>query len=261
MLKEILEKSESKVIDEAFIKEITEYTEKSINEKADLKATELLKEKEEEYQKTLDEMVKTVSETIKEEQLKKFNEAVEAKVLKETTEYTAMVKEEAEAGLAQSIQEMENENKSYLEYAVNQFIKESSPTWKEEVKVQKAEKLMEDFQDLAEAFGLKVESLDEDSKLSLANAENNKLLKEKEELELVISKQEKEKALDEAVKGLDSVKADRLTSLVEKNIAEDSSVANFKSQLELFKSALGDANIVEKKTVKDNKEFVPSWER
>ena len=260
-LKEILEKSESKVLDESIIVEIEKHFNDKLDEKAESKAQELFEAKEKEYQDSLDEMVKTVSETIKEELKENFDKEVDAKSKEICEAYTVYIQEEVDKEMKVQLDEITSRNKSYLEHSVQAFVDEALPVWEAEVKVQKADQLMKDFKELSEAFGVKVESLDEDTKISEANEKINKMLETEITLKKEVLDLKKKEVLQEALKGLDTVKVDRINSLLEKESLDEVSLEDYTNKVELYKNAVGDTPSKIEEIKKDKDDNIPAWKK
>ena len=259
LLEEILKKSESKVIDESFVKEIKEAFDSAVSTKAESKATELFEAKEADYSKTLDEMVDTVAKSIQEDNKAKFNSEVESKVQEIVEAYGAELKTETEKELTESLATLEEKVFKYLDYGVKQFVEEAMPTWNKEKDVLKAKKLQEEFKDLAEVFGAKINTMNESDEIGKVNEELDKNIDTINALEDTIKGLKKDSMLKEAVLDLDVVKTDKFNSLMEAVVYVSES--EFKSKIDLYKVAVDSSKTPENVNEDKKDKITPSWKR
>ena len=254
-LEKILEKSESKVIDEAFVNDIKKEFDIAVNEKAELKAKDILDEQKAEFDKSVDDLIETAIKTIEIENQEKFNESVEAEVEKQTT----LIESKLEEKSKQELEELEEKVTLVLTHAIDTFVNENSSKWDDEVKVVKADALKEKFEGLAEEFGVQISTVDESTKISEVNSKLEEAVKEIYELKQKEILSKKENILKESKEGLSAPQSDKLDKLMED--VEFIDEKQYLDRIDLFKSALGDikesVKKVEDKTEDIKESYVP----
>lgn len=259
-LKEIFESVDSKLLENSsFSDKLTESIEGFINEKASQKADSMLKEKEEELIKAIDEQVKVVVESIEQDQKQKFNEAVEQKSKEISEEYCNHVKQESEKFMRNEVDTLQENMKKYLQHVVEEFVTEASPKWQEEIQVMKANKIMESFVGFTQQFGVQLHEITASDKVKDFNENYAKAIDKIEEQRKEISSLKREKVIKEKTEKLTSLQKDKINSLLES--VEFSDEDTFSKKVDMYISAIGDSVKIVESNHKKQHSSSPSWKR
>lgn len=258
-IQKLFEGIDAKVLTDEVKAELIEAFAQSVTEKAEQKAQELFKGKEEEYAKALDEMIVTATKTIQLDAESKFNESVKAESQRISDAYCANVQEEVQTKLDEEIKSLNEKFNSYIEYAAQAFITENEPKWMQEAEVQKANKIQESFAKIAKQFGVELSAITEEKDDSAVELE--KAVEANLKLQEEVKSLKREKLLDEAVKDLTAPQADKLKTLLEEVKFEGTE--SFQKKIDLYKSAIVSKIVEEKKpeVVEVDKTKLPSWKR
>lgn len=261
-INEVFSNIDSKILEsKEFQSNLKTYLDEAVNEKAETKAQDLFEAKEAEYQKSLDEMIETVTKSIELDNKEKFNESVERHVKKLSEAKEAELKEEFKQDLNEQVSKIEEESKKVIDLAISEFVQENKSQWLDEAKVEKADKIVKEFKTLAEAFGFEISKaeINEDSELQKVNESLEKSLQREKDSKQLVEKLTAEKLLNESKDGLTSVQCDKLDSLMEEVQFEN--VEQYSNKIEQFKNVLGgeqSKKIVESKKSQDKK---ASWHK
>lgn len=227
LLLEALAKVDSAVITEAVKTEISEAFDAAV----EAKATEKAKALQESVEKATESYMTSIVESHVVDLKESFEKAVTAKATELAESYTAEATKELKEKFNTDIAELTESLEKYMQYAVDQFIAESKPTWEDELKVVKAEAIMESAVEFATKFGIKLDAIthEDDAKKTLDES-----VSEVARLKAEVATMKREKLFMESTEGLTVVQKDKLATLLEG--VED--VEDYKSKLDLFKATL-----------------------
>lgn len=256
-IQKLFEGIDAKVLTEEVKTAIIEEFNKAVDTKAETKATELFKSKEDEYSKALDEMFETATKTIQADNEEKFAEAVKVESDKICEAYAESVKADAEAKLNEEVVKLTEQFNKYITYAAQQFIDENEAKWLQEADVRKSNKIQEAFVKLATSFGVDMLAITEEK--TNESAELEKAVEANLKLQEEVKRLNKEIMLDESIQGLTAPQADKLKKLMEE-VSFDS-IEQFGKKLELYKSAVTASVVGEEKKEAVNESVLPSWKR
>lgn len=258
-IEKLFESIDAKVLTDEVKASLVEAFNVSVDSKAKILAEEKFQSLEEEYAKSIDEMVSTASKTIKLEMAEKLEEDAEAKSKEISDAYAKNIQEEAEKALNEEVDSLKESFNKYIAYAAQQFVDENEAKWLQEAEVKKANDIQESFSKFAESFGLDLKSITEskdDSKVELDKAidANSKLTEE-------IKRLHKGIMLEEAQKDLTAPQADRLMKLMEEVKYQDEK--QFNEKIELYKSAIDTKEKIQEDSKKKDESgaYVPSWKK
>lgn len=227
MLMEALSTVDEKIATPAVLEQISEAFDSAVLAQSEAKVKEL----QESLVGATEEYSKKIVESHVVDLKEKFEKAVSAKAAelleKELTEAHQTLQEKHDAEIKQINEDVEK----YVQFAVDQFVKENKSTWEDEIAVKKAEAIMESAVGFAQKFSIELNAItsDEETKKILDES-----VSENAALKAEISQMKREKILDEACKGLSVVKIDKLKTLVEGLEFN----AEFEKKVDLFKQTL-----------------------
>ena len=260
ILKAILEKSESKVINESMIQEVTKAFNEEVEKQATLKVNEKLDAERKVIEEGFDTMLKTAIKSIELDNQEKFNEAVDTEVEKQVKDKTDEVEAELKDKATKELDELKTLVIEKADFAIKTFVDENSSKWKDEVDVAKAKSMDEDFKELFELYGFKKDKLDESDEVAKVNVKLDESIKKINELNTLILDTKRTKAIDEAKAGLTTLQIDKFVSLIEG--VEYVNESSFDSKVKTMLSAIGevvDVKKVDEKIVdKKQSTYVPS---
>jgi hypothetical protein len=257
-IKKLLESIDAKVLTEEVKTSLVEAFNKSVESKADELAKDKFNSLEEEYAKSIDEMIETATKTIKIEMQDELTEKAEAKAKEISDEYVKNLQEEAEAKLNEEIDSLKESFNKYIQYGAQSFIDENEAKWLQESEVKKANDIQESFVRLATGFGVELTSITEgedETKVELNKAidTNAKLVEE-------VKRLNKEIMIENACKDLTSPQADRFMKLMEEVSFSDEK--QFSDKIDLYKSAVSMKKESNKVIDDDtNDAYTPSWKK
>lgn len=260
-IEKLFESIDAKVLTEEVKTSLIEAFNTAVDSKAVVLADEKFASLEDEYAKSIDEMIDTAKKTLMLEQEVKITEMAEAKSKEICDTYAQNIQEEAEAKMNEELDTLKESFNKYIAYAAQQFIDENEAKWLQEEEVQKANAIQESFVKLAKGFGVEVSAITESK--DETKVELEKAIDTNSKLTLEIKRLNKEIMLDEAVSDLTAPQADRFMKLMEEVTFE--SEKQFTDKIELYKSAISVTKVQEskKKEVIDesDKSNLPSWKR
>lgn len=129
----------------------------------------------------------------------------------------------------------------------------------DEVEVQKAESLKEEFTKLAEKFGVEIMTQDSDEETKKVNESLNKAIEREKALQEKLNKILADKILDEASKSLTSVQKDKLNSLMES--VTFTNEKDYSDKIERFKAVIEVGSLSSKVNESKPDGKIPSWKK
>ncbi len=228
LLLEALAKVDSAVLTEAVKAEIGAAFDAAV----DTKANEKVQELQESVVKATEDYIKTIVESHTVDLKESFEKAVTAKATALSEAYAADFTKELKEKFNEDIASLTESVEKYMQYAVDQFVTENKTTWENEVKVAKADAIMESAVEFATKFGIKLDEItnDEDGARKALDESVSEVAKMKAEIAAL----KREKLFTESTEGLTVVQKDKLATLLEGVEA----VEDYKAKLDLFKATL-----------------------
>ena len=249
-LQEVFKNIDSKLFEsEEVQKSLQEAFESSVNEQAENKAKKLFEDKEDVYQKSLDEMLDTIKKSIQLDTKEQFNESVIAQVKELVEEYGSKLDEETKEQYETEVEKLKEDTLKLVEVAIKEFKQEAIPSWEKEVNEAKSKAIVEEMTQLAETFNIKISKLDESKEVTGLQESFDKALEREKALEEKVQDLTKKALIKESKKDLTSVQADKLDNLLEGT--EFVNESDYKEKIERFKTILGgvsNTNITETHT-------------
>ena len=259
LLENVFKNIDSKIFESKEVKDkLSEAFTKAINEKAEVKAKELFEAQEATYTKTLDEMIEVSVKSIKLDLEEKFDEEVKSKVSEITEAYGKKLDEEVKANFQEEIEKLSEAVTKYLDLASKEFVAEAMPIWEAEVKINKAEKIIENFTSLSESFGVQVSKLDESDETKKLNESLDKAIEREKALNEKIDLLVKDMLIKEAKEKLTAVQCDKLDKLMESVPFVDG--LKYKAKLDMYVGVVADSKQPVFESHKSDSKKLP-WEK
>lgn len=253
-LDEVFKNIDSKIFESDEVKtKLSEAFESAVNEKAELKAQEIFESKESDYTKALDETIEASVKSIELDLKEKFDSAVKTKVTEVTMEINTELEERFAKEHDAKIADIQEKSDKYLDLAVKEFVSQAQPVWESEIKVARAEKIIEEFSLIAEAFGVSMNKIDESDESKKLVESLDESIKREKSLQESLDNLTKDKMLKEAKTSLTSVQSDKLDKLIES--VDFVNEESFKSKLGLYVGVVsnGDSMKVDEKVTDKSK--------
>ena len=241
LLENVFKNIDSKIFESKEVKDkLSEAFANAVNEKAEVKAKDLFEAQEATYTKTLEEMIEVSVKSIKLDLEEKFDEEVKSKVTEITEAYSEKLDEEVKSNFQSEIEKLSEVVEKYLDLASKEFVTEAMPIWESEVKINKAEKIIENFTSLSESFGIQVSKLDESDETKKLNESLDKAIEREKLLNEKIDLLVKDGLLKEAKEKLTAIQSDKLDKLMESVPFVDG--FKYKAKLDMYVGVVADNN-------------------